>query len=392
MKKFSLQILSLFIFVGIFLHAQTPQGILSIPKVYNPGSTIPNTATPLGPNEFGFEIWLVNSGTVQFAYNAAQYGVSFNADIINGGVLTGVTLESGLPTVKQPGPPTVVLTAPIRIRFGQNTFGDGGPFIAPGDSVLIVRVKMTNTVNLPIATPDLVLRSSSPDQSAVFRYSGGTPPGTGNTGTAVQLAITRVTYENPPLPVELTSFTLTPQGRNVNIKWETKTETNTKSFDIERTANSSNDWRVVGTVSASGTSTTPKEYSFTDKNLNVGKYNYRLKIVDFDGTFEYSNIVEAEVSLPKEYAISQNYPNPFNPSTRIDYQLPFDSKITLELYAITGEKVATLINNELTAGYYTVDIDAGVLNLASGMYIYRMTALNSTGQNFVQVKQLMLTK
>ena len=64
-------------------------------------------------------------------------------------------------------------------------------------------------------------------------------------------------------------------------------------------------------------------------------------MIDTQRTFEYSDVVEVEVGLPKEYAISQNYPNPFNPSTRIDYQLPFDSKVTIELYGITGEKVAT---------------------------------------------------
>ena len=115
-------------------------------------------------------------------------------------------------------------------------------------------------------------------------------------------------------------------------------------------------------------------------------------MIDADGTSEYSNDVETEVSLPKDYAISQNYPNPFNPTTRIDYQLPFDSKVTLELYGITGEKVATILNGELSAGYYTADVNASALNLASGVYIYRMVAQNPSAQNFVQVKKLMLTK
>ena len=115
-------------------------------------------------------------------------------------------------------------------------------------------------------------------------------------------------------------------------------------------------------------------------------------MIDNDGTFRYSNLVETEVALPKDYAISQNYPNPFNPSTRIDYQLPFDSKVTLELYGITGERVATILNGELSAGYYTADVNASALNLASGVYIYRMNASNPAGQNFVQVKKLMLTK
>ena len=115
-------------------------------------------------------------------------------------------------------------------------------------------------------------------------------------------------------------------------------------------------------------------------------------MVDNDGTYEYSKVVETEVSLPKEYAISQNYPNPFNPSTRIDYQLPFDSKVSLDIYGITGEKVATILNGDVAAGYYTTEINAGTLNLASGVYIYRISATGSNNQNFVQVKKLMLTK
>ena len=163
-------------------------------------------------------------------------------------------------------------------------------------------------------------------------------------------------------------------------------------FQVERTVQSTQSWVKVGEVAASGNSNSTKSYSYTDKKLNSGKYIYRLKMVDADGTSRYSKEVESEVALPKDYAISQNYPNPFNPTTRIDYQLPFDSKVTLELYGITGERVATILNGELSAGYYTADVNASALNLASGVYIYRMNASNPTGQNFVQVKKLMLMK
>ena len=103
-------------------------------------------------------------------------------------------------------------------------------------------------------------------------------------------------------------------------------------------------------------------------------------------------LLKQRLQLPTEYAISQNYPNPFNPTTKIDYQFPFDSKVTLELYGITGEKIATLINTDLSAGYYTADINASALNLVSGVYIYRMSANGGNNQTFTQVKKLMLTK
>jgi len=102
--------------------------------------------------------------------------------------------------------------------------------------------------------------------------------------------------------------------------------------------------------------------------------------------------VETEIKLPTEYGLSDNYPNPFNPTTRIDYQLPFDSKVTIELYGITGEKMVTLINSEQSAGYYNTEIDAGKLNLSSGVYLYKMTAQSNAEKNFVQTKKLVLIK
>lgn len=194
-----------------------------------------------------------------------------------------------------------------------------------------------------------------------------------------------------PLPVELSAFDVKVKMNVVQLHWITKTEINSAAFEVQRSRDN-NEWIKVGLVTAAGNSNSPKEYNFIDNKLQSGKYSYRLKMIDADGKFAYSNVVEVDVSLPKEYAISQNYPNPFNPTTRIDYQLPFDSKVTIELYGITGEKVATLVNSNLSAGYYTAEVNAGQLNLASGIYIYRMVATGVNNQNFTQVKKLMLTK
>jgi hypothetical protein len=192
-------------------------------------------------------------------------------------------------------------------------------------------------------------------------------------------------------PVELSAFNVSVKKNSAQLTWKTITEVNSYIFEVQRKSENA-EWLKVGEVTAAGNSNSPKSYSFADMKVSVGKSMYRLKMVDADGRNQYSNIVEAEIELPKEYTISQNYPNPFNPTTRIDYQLPFDSKVTLELYGITGERIATILNGELSAGYYTADINASALNLASGIYIYRITASNQTGQNFVQVKKLVLTK
>jgi hypothetical protein len=116
-------------------------------------------------------------------------------------------------------------------------------------------------------------------------------------------------------------------------------------------------------------------------------------MIDQDGTFDYSKQIEAKIDLPKEFSISQNYPTPFNPSTKIEYQLPFDANVRIELYSTTGEKVADLVKTELTAGYYSVDLNSGSLRLTSGVYIYRMTAKGKgMASPFVSTKKMLLIK
>ena len=191
-------------------------------------------------------------------------------------------------------------------------------------------------------------------------------------------------------------FTSTPSGRDINLKWETETEVNSYGFEIERASSTTTplqDWEKIGFVAGHGNSNSPKQYSFTDKNLNSGKYIYRLKMVDNDGSYEYSPEVESEIDAPKDYLLSQNYPNPFNPSTKIDYQLPFESNVMIELYNITGERVDVLVNQEQAAGYYTVEVNSTQFRLSSGIYIYRMTAVSSKdAKSYTQLKKMVLLK
>jgi flagellar hook assembly protein FlgD len=121
--------------------------------------------------------------------------------------------------------------------------------------------------------------------------------------------------------------------------------------------------------------------------LNTRKYNYRLKQIDNNGNFEYYNLsAVVEVGVPAKYDISQNYLNTFNPSTKIDYQLPRDSKVSIRVYDITGREVKTLLNNEQrAAGYYTIDFDG--TNILSGVYFYRLQS-----PDFTDTKRMMLVK
>ena len=214
-------------------------------------------------------------------------------------------------------------------------------------------------------------------------------------GTAVGFSGTILRYiPQDLLPVELTALTSVSNGRTIRLNWGTKTEKNSNKFNVERKTITS-DWKTVGSVYASGLSNSPKQYSFTDSKLQSGKYQYRLKMIDNDGTFNYSNLIETAIDLPAIFDLSQNYPNPFNPSTKINYTIPFDSKVTLEVYNLTGNKIAQLVNDDKPAGYYSVDFNSSLTgsNLPSGVYFYRINASNKLdGTNFSSIKKMVLLK
>jgi len=191
------------------------------------------------------------------------------------------------------------------------------------------------------------------------------------------------------LAVELTSFTAVAKGNNIELIWSTSTEINNFGFEVEKNISSS--WKKVGFVAGSGTTGTPKEYSFKDLKLSVGTYAYRLKRIDRDGKFSYSQSVEATISQPTIFTLEQNYPNPFNPSTVISYQLPVISKVTLKICDVLGREVATLVNEEQSAGWKEAKWHA---NVFSGIYYYRIEAVpaNNPASSFVQVKKMLLLR
>jgi hypothetical protein len=186
------------------------------------------------------------------------------------------------------------------------------------------------------------------------------------------------------VPVELTSFTATSVDNEVELNWTTATETNNQGFQIERMI-AGGSFEQVGYVTGFGTTTETKAYSFVDSKLETGNYTYRLKQIDFDGTFTYSEELNVEVELPLEYALEQNYPNPFNPSTTIKYSIPEEGFVKLAVYNMLGEEVSTIVNASQKAGRYEVNFNAS--GLSSGVYVYRIEAANYTAS-----KKLMLMK
>lgn len=189
---------------------------------------------------------------------------------------------------------------------------------------------------------------------------------------------------DPPIPVELTSFAAVIVADNVQLNWSTATEINNQGFEIQRRT-SDGEFEKVGFVPAHGTTTDVQTYSYLDSKVVIGNYTYRLKQIDFNGTFEYSDEVAVEITAPVEFTLEQNYPNPFNPSTVIKYSIPENGFVTLVVYNLLGEKVASLLNGLQDAGRYEINFDAS--NLASGIYVY-----NLKSGNFNSVKKMLLMK
>jgi hypothetical protein len=187
------------------------------------------------------------------------------------------------------------------------------------------------------------------------------------------------------LPVELSNFTSAIAGRDLILSWSTGTETNNSGFDIERKSTTGS-WSKIGNVAGHGTVNTPNSYTYTDRNLSSGKYNYRLKQIDFNGNYKYYELSnEVIIGTPSKYVLTQNFPNPFNPSTSISYEIPATNFVSLKIYDMMGKEVANLVNGTQEAGFYTVKFDAS--KLASGVYFYKLQA-----NDFTATKKLMLMK
>ncbi len=203
-------------------------------------------------------------------------------------------------------------------------------------------------------------------------------------------------YHHGFVSVELKSFNVYILGNSVELNWTTATETNNSGFEIQKEVGSKHsavsNWEKIGFVPGFGTTTKPKSYSFTDEDITTGIYKYRLKQIDFDGSFTYSNEIEIQVDFtPKEFVLYQNYPNPFNPTTTIKYTIPEVAsgfslgKVTLKAYDVLGKEITTLVNEYEQPGIYEVEFDASTL--ASGIYFYEL----KTG-SYSSIKKMILLK
>lgn len=189
------------------------------------------------------------------------------------------------------------------------------------------------------------------------------------------------------LPVELTFFTASCVKDKIILNWSTASEINNFGFEIQKSSDKS-EWKQIAFIEGSGNSNSPKFYSFTDNNTNSAPLlKYRLKQIDIDGNFQYSNVVEVFTSnLVNGYRLEQNYPNPFNPSTTIRFVFENDTKAELSVYDILGNKIAELFNEQAAGGtIYNIKFNAE--NYSSGIYFYKLI---SSGK--IEIKKMILLK
>ena len=206
-------------------------------------------------------------------------------------------------------------------------------------------------------------------------------------------------WSQAPLPVELTSFSAIPKGNSIELNWRTATEVNNYGFDVERSNPPLNPlprgevkkWQKIGFVPGHGNSNTPIDYSFVDKNpVGATSFYYRLKQIDVDGKYEYSDALLVKLNVPDKAELMQNSPNPFNPSTSIKFFIPNQSDVIIKVYDLLGREVTTLISKNMSKGFHIVfwnGRDKYGNQASSGVYLYRLTA-----GNFTETKKMTLLK
>ncbi len=382
MKK----IFTLFIFFFVFSHLQAASGIFDSFAIVNANGS-GNTYYDLGASTANPDFQGAFLGTFDQSNHSLVLGGQLKSYKNNGTDVTGASLFYRIyPSGSSPSGTFTEIPYSFQIDNVNGTTGDqqwgtdiqGSHTTDTGVDILSGSTLTAGDYTLEVYA---VIYTNGVDADPIIYDSRG--------GSNYQATFT-ITES---LPVELTSFSANVIGNRINLKWQTATEVNNYGFEIERKNAGNNDWVKIGFVEGNGNSNSPKEYTFTDNSVNSGNYFYRLKQIDIDGSFEYSQAVEVSLGLPSEFSLSQNYPNPFNPTTTIKYSIPTSETlhatsqqlVQLKIYDILGREIATLVNKKQAPGNYEVRWNAE--NLPSGFYFYKL----QTGE-FTQTRKMILLK
>ncbi|NWF50977.1 MAG: hypothetical protein HXY49_10600 [Ignavibacteriaceae bacterium] len=191
------------------------------------------------------------------------------------------------------------------------------------------------------------------------------------------------------IPVELISANIIASTNGVLIEWRTASETNNKGFSIERSTDG-NEFSEIAFIEGKGTSTQINSYSYFDNSVKNGLFYYRLKQIDFNGTYKYLKVLSVDLGMPKNYTLEQNHPNPFNPVTKIRFQLPVIADVKIILYNSLGQQIDVITDREFTGGIHEVDFNG--YDFSSGVYYYTMNASGKDGKVFSSTKKMILMK
>ncbi len=351
-------------------------------------------------NTYEFDIYILNAG-ISFVIYGFQVCLLFDDSIGNGGTLSSNYIEgtSVMSPAQIPGNPDVSNTIggkriwklpAKKTDLGLSSAISQGGYV--GRRFGRFRIH-TSASSFTTSKPNLAWNFDSSYGYTtiveVFGFIGYfTPP----------FNITRPSFHfnqllsNPVLPVELVSLNALANKNFVNLNWITATELNNRGFEIERKVFSqqstinNTEFESVGFVQGKGTSSETNNYEFSDVVSQIGVYVYRLKQIDYDGSFKYSNEITVNVTeIANDYILSQNYPNPFNPTTTISWQSPISSWQSLKVYDVLGNEAAVLVNEYKPAGIYEVKFDAS--NLPSGIYFYKFQA-----GGFTETKKMILMR
>ena len=345
-------------------------GIVNVGKKFTPylaTGSVP-TITVAG----GGAINILNGGTADFT-NASATVTGAGQFVVNSGATLNIGSAAGLDVISGP------------IRTSAYTFSTSANYSFVGTTAQATGAWLPSPVNnLTINNAAGVTLTSNCTVNGTLYLTAGVF--NNNSATLVAPTIVYGTGSlTTPLPVELTSFTGSASGRNVELLWNTATEINNSGFEVQK--NIAGTWTKIGFVNGAGTSNVSHSYSYSDVNSAATTYSYRLKQIDHDGKFTYSSAIEVTTSLTADdYKLSQNYPNPFNPSTKFSFAMKNAERTTVKIYNAVGQEVATLFNGIAQAGQvYLLTFDAK--NLPSGIYFY---VLRSQSRN--DIKKMMLLK
>ena len=363
MKKLFFIFLSITFFIDSFAQEQSVH-------------TIKNVSVNTSNSTFSFDIYSRSTGGSSIHVGITSYYFTYNSSALNTPSLLNVNSSYNSGDYSSMSVDIIAGEIAVTIHFNSGTGVVLSTTSPDGERICTVQMNISNTAmnaNLAWDETNSGMADANATNPISNSYNGS---------------------YNGLLPVELSFFKAVKNLNSINLNWKTATEVNNNGFEVQREvrdqkSEAGSQWENLGFLQGHGNSNSPKEYSFTDKNLTGGtNFVYRLKQIDNDGQYQYSKEVEVEV-VPTQFAIYQNYPNPFNPETNIKFDLPEASKVRINVYNILGEKVAELLNKTVEPGFHQVEFNGS--NLSSGTYIYRIEA-QSSGQTFVQTKKMLMLK